>query len=193
MIWQPVFLPRAFILSAFLMPLWWAAALEHMSLENRRLALAVLAITLGIGVVSYYTVSPDDSTRATRQDVAAFLTPVWDDWQAGDVLYHANLTTAILGGYYTQGLPYRLWPHAGDLNQSLTETTKAAMGFEFAEPHELAGFSRAWLIWQTNPMSTLPEQEATMAFLAAHPHQLVGTLYDNPLGRVALYTVSLED
>lgn len=193
LLWQPVFLPRAFICSAFLLPLWWAAALDELRPANRRLALAVLALTLGVGVVSYYTVPPDGNSRAARQDVAAFLAPVREGWREGDVIYHANLTTAILNGYYAQGLEYRLWPHAGDLNQSLTEQTKAAMGFRIAAPHELNDFARAWLIWQTNPMSTLPEQVATMAFLDAHPHQLVGTLYDNPLGRVALYAVSLRN
>jgi hypothetical protein len=188
LLWQPVFLPRAFILSAFLLAIWWAAALESLSQPNRRLAGGLLAAVLLIGVVSYYAASPDGVSQAARQDVAAFMQPIHDDWQDGDVIYHTNITTAIMGGYYSQGLDYRLWPHASDLNQGLTEQTKAAMGFDMATPDELDA-NRVWLIWQTNPMSTMPEQEATMAFLEQYPHRLAGTLYDNPLGRVALYEV----
>ncbi len=188
LLWQPIFLPRAFILTTFLLAIWWGSALESLSQANRRIAGGLLAAVLFIGVVSYYTAVLDENGQAARQDVAAFLQPVHENWQPGDMIYHTNITTAILGGYYSQGLDYRLWPHASDLNQALTEQTKAAMGFQMAEPDELDA-DRVWLIWQTNPMSTLPEQAATMAFLEQSPHRLVGTLYDNPLGRVALYEV----
>ncbi len=59
-------------------------------------------------------------------------------------------------GYYLDDLPYAMRPHTSDLNQSLTEETKAAMGFTIKAWEDLPA-GRVWLVYGINAMSRADE------------------------------------
>ncbi len=102
-LWRPVYLPRAFIPSAFGVVILWGAALAALSKDNRRVAGLLVAAVMLAGLVSYYF-----PASSNRQDARAWLNEALADWQPGDVLYHTNITMAVLTHYYTPDLPYRL-------------------------------------------------------------------------------------
>jgi mannosyltransferase len=153
-LWRSIYLPRAFLPSALAMMPLWAAALCQVSKANRR-ALQIVAVPLlAVGLVGHYF------TTAGRYDERTFLQPVREGWQPGDVIYHTALHTSILYGYYLYGLPYELRPYVSDLNQTLTEQTKAAMQFDQLGWDDLVKtgqYRRVWLCTYTNPMSQADE------------------------------------
>lgn len=150
--WHTIYLPRALLPSALLLCLFWAWALHGFAPGNRRAAAAILIPALAVGMISHYTVGQ-------RSDMRSWTAHVRDNWQPGDVIYHTAVHTAILSRVYLPDLPYALRPAASDLNQSLTERTKAAMHIEQATLDDLLrrGYHRIWLMTYTTPMSRSDE------------------------------------
>jgi 4-amino-4-deoxy-L-arabinose transferase-like glycosyltransferase len=168
---RSIYLPRALLPSGVMVSLLWGYMLNHMSAPNRRIARWIVAPMLAIGLVSFYLPEND------RPDLREFLQVVNQSFQPGDVVYHTALHTAVLYNYYLGDLPYRIRPHASDLNQSLTEQTKAAMQFSNATFEDVAraGYHRVWLVVYTNPMSHRDEMEAVDAITTKYPHLLVNS------------------
>ncbi|MBE7513840.1 MAG: glycosyltransferase family 39 protein [Anaerolineales bacterium] len=186
-VWKPIYLSRGLLPSAVLIALVWAYALHHLSRGNRRVMGAILIPALIIGVISHYAVTGRDDWRSWVQ-------PVRTKWEMGDVIYNTAVHTTINLGYYLQGYPYRLRPHASDLNQSLTETTKVAMKFHQDDFDDLPaqGYRRAWLMFALNPMSRRDEKSEIARILTHYPNKRIavksGDYYE-----VAIYLVELNE
>lgn len=177
-VWRSVYLPRAFLPSALLLMLFWAYALLHLGRQNRRVFSAILLPMLVVGILSHYFGVP-------RFDWRAWLRPVHEDWQEGDVVYHPALSTAITFAYYLDGKPYLLRSYSSDLNQALTDATRTAFGFKEGTFEDAAAqHERVWLLFYTNPMSHADE----LSFLAwARQHATLVAHKSNTLSEVSIY------
>lgn len=187
-VWKPIYLARGLLPSAVLISLIWAYALMHLARGNRKVMASILTPALLIGMIAHYAPS------AGRDDWRSWVQPVRQDWEMGDVIYNTAVHTTINLGYYLQGYPYRVRPHASDLNQSLTETTKAAMKFREDDFDDLPsqGYRRAWLMFALNPMSRRDEKSEIARILARYPNERIavksGDYYE-----VAIYLVELNE
>jgi len=101
------------------------------------------------------------------------------------VLFHMNLSSYILYGYYLPDLPAAyLWPQANDLSQSLTDETKSALGIRQSEIWDIPANQpgRIWLIWVDNPHISQAEVAAARVALAwGRNPSLVETIRDDEL------------
>lgn len=187
-VWRSVYLPRALLPSTMLIPLVWGWMLTHMSLPNRRAAQMVLVPVLVAGAVAHYV------PFGGRTNYESWLAPVNAQWRPGDVAYHTAIHTAITMTYYLPGKPYVLRPLVSDLNQTLSEPTKAAMGFPQAQFDDLAamGYRRAWLLIYTNPMSSADEHAEIARILRRYPVQLVAR-DGNDYAEMLIYLVPLQN
>jgi mannosyltransferase len=186
-VWRPIWLPRGLLPSSALMMLAWAYVLTNLPKPVQKVAQLMAGVAIVVGVVAhYYPTIP-------RANWRAWASPVRDNFRAGDVIYHTALHTRIALGYYTQGLPYALRPHASDLNQSLTEKTKRAIGFRESGFDALANlYQRAWLLVYLNPMSHADEMLAIHGILWRYPHQLISER-KNQYALIAIYLITLQD
>ncbi len=150
-VWRPVYLARALLPAVSALMLIWAYALIHLSQEARSLARVLVGASMLLGIAGYYTVG-------ARDPISEWADHIKEEWQEGDVIYHTSITSTLLMGHYLQGLPYAMRPHVSDLNQSLSEETKAAMGFEISTWEALIqSHRRVWLVYGTNYLSRADE------------------------------------
>jgi hypothetical protein len=73
-----------------------------------------------------------------------------DNWQSGDVIYHATGTTALTYGYYLQGYP----AYTVDIDQSDSLTSQEAgrvFGLSYAGVPQLREYNRIWIVWAHHP------------------------------------------
>jgi len=176
--WKPIYLHRTLIGAAPFLYLLVAHGLAQLSPRRLTLAGGTLAVLAIIGLGRYYW-CPND----IRPGDASYTGVIREQRQAGDVLFHMNLSSYILYGYYLPDLPAYLWPQANDLSQSLTNETKSAMGIHQAEIWDIpTNASRIWLIWVDNPHISQAEVRAAGAALAwGRSPRLVETIRDDEL------------
>lgn len=153
-LWRSIYLQRAFLPSALGLMLLWAYPMRHLSRPNRAVMNAITVPTMMIALLFHY--SP---ANGARQDFKAWSEPIRKQWQSGDVIYHAAIDSTILTTYYLPDkpyYPYYLLPHVTDLNQSLTDETKEAMGLKQLPFNELKnlGYKRAWFIATETPLTS---------------------------------------
>jgi mannosyltransferase len=171
LVWRNVYLHRALLPSTVCLTLLWAYGLTHLSKPNRRIAQAVVVPALAIGLIAHYF------PQHGREDINAWLHRyIARNWQAGDVVYHVALDSAILSNYYLASYPYRLMPEASDLSQSLSAETKAAIGFQESRFDDLAaqGFRRAWVVETDTPMLSAVEIREFARIKAKYPYETYG-------------------
>jgi mannosyltransferase len=185
-IWKPIWLPRGMLPSSALLMMVWAYALTNLPKPVQKVAQVLTAFAVIVGVVAHYR------PVAGRDDWRAWVAPVRKNFATGDVIYHTALHTAITLRYYTQEFEYAMRPHASDLNQTLTEETKRAIGFSQADFDDLAGvYERAWLLIYLNPMSRADETSAIQSILSRYQHKLI-TERKNEYALSAIYLVYLQ-
>ncbi|MCC7207071.1 MAG: glycosyltransferase family 39 protein [Anaerolineae bacterium] len=186
-LWRPLFLPRALLPSAMLIPLLWAHWLARSSRPNRRAMLAVLVPAVAAGVVAhFFPVFPRENLR----DRAAFVAQAA---QPGEIVYFTGLHTAISLGYYLPDLPLYVHPDAADLDQTLTERTQAVMGFRRAPLDALARQWRgAWLIVNLTPRTGPAESDAVAAIVARYGPD-VAAHWDLSDGALTVYHIRLGE
>ena len=100
---------------------------------------------------------------------------------------------AISVHYYTADLPYALLPESTDLNQSLSDETKRAMGMNEVPFNDLAtqGYKRAWLISSINPLVSQTELDEFDRITHQYPSQLKETS-GNDYVSSSIYLVTLK-
>ncbi len=158
-LWRPIYLYRALLPSLPFLALLVAAALVGLGKRYRRPILAVL-----IPLVALCLVWQSKEGVSEVNVIAA-------QYQEGDMIYHANLSSYILLSYYlpeSDGYQHIVWPDAGDLSQALSLETQRAMGIHRAEAAEALrqDGSRLWVVWIENPTTTVEERAALEAALA---------------------------
>jgi 4-amino-4-deoxy-L-arabinose transferase-like glycosyltransferase len=179
-----VYLARAFLPSIVaLIPLW-AYALEKVNHPNRVMLKLAIIPALAVGVAAQYY--PFEG----KQNTAALMAPVREQWQEGDVLYFSQISPAIQAVYYAPGRLYALEPDAGDLNQMLTDEGKAAMGFRLESWLSVTQhYKRAWVVLLNNGMTTIRTQQLR-DWIVAHG-ELAASYGRDQVGLVELWRVTL--
>lgn len=124
LVWNPVFLSRAFLGSVAALTIAWAWLLNHVSLGDRRAALAVFVPALLIAIGGHYF-----DPRRSRDDMGALLA---QGCAGADVIYNTSVHVHIITSYYSP-LPQVLWPDANDTNQTLPKSAKLAAGWKVGE------------------------------------------------------------
>jgi hypothetical protein len=186
--WRSIYVNRAFLPSAFALCLLWACPLTAMKFDNRRIAWAVAAPIIGIGVVAHFFPAPNSG----RFDVRSWIAPIRAAWQPGDVIWYVANDSAVLAGYYLSDLPWRIFPYSSDLSQSLTDETKQAMGFRPTVFEDLSheGFKRAWILVAENPMTSAAQIEEIERIRALYRPKVIET-FDNTISNQALWLIEL--
>jgi 4-amino-4-deoxy-L-arabinose transferase-like glycosyltransferase len=187
--WRSIYMPRALLPSALLLILFWAYALTHLSLPNRRIAQLILIPALLAGTLSHYW----PAGQSGRFDMRTWVAPALAQWRSGDVAYFTSAPFAITVRYYLDK-PYQVRPYTADLNQSFNEDCKTAMQLEQGSFDDLPrqGFRRAWLFVSLNPLSSQAEHDDIARILRAYPQTLVKR-QPATNAEVAIYLVSLSE
>lgn len=185
-LWRAVYLPRAMLPGAFILMIFWAYALIHMSRPNRIAALVCLLPMLALGVIAHYF------PATGRFDARGWTASMTDRWQSEDIIYCLSIDGYITSGYYDHGAASAIMPQATDLSQSLSVESKTAMGFKQWEFDSLAGrgFRRAWLFASETSLSSRAELDELHRILANYPKQLIRS-YDDGHMKIWIYLIDL--
>lgn len=112
-VWRPVYLDRALLSSALLV----GVPLAHGVVQRWGLRVMLPLILFGSGIGMYST-----QTRTPfREHVAEC---------KGDSIYVTSTAVAFLANYYRAERPVYVWRHANDLNQTLPDAAKDALGWQ---------------------------------------------------------------
>jgi 4-amino-4-deoxy-L-arabinose transferase-like glycosyltransferase len=174
-VWRSVYVNRAMLPATLALCLVWAYPLNHLSKPNKRIARAVAVPMLAIALLFHYY-----PAQGGRFPVATFAAPIREGWQAGDVVYHLAIDSYVLTHYYLPDLPCAMFPYSSDLNQSLTEQTKIAMGFNQVPFDNLAdqGYQRAWLISVDSPLTARAQLDELARVEANYSWELIEARHD---------------
>lgn len=167
LVWKSVYVFRPVIVGSMTLTLVWAYLLNHLSLPNRRIAQAVLWPALVAGLLCGYTMT-------LREDLSAWIQPIRDQWQPGDLVFHTDSTTWINYGWYLQGLPQAVYPAPGTL-MTVTDRAKAAILMQQAKLTDLVPgvYHRFWLLYSPNPYTTQREVDEVASIKALYPLTLI--------------------
>lgn len=188
LIWRPVYLSRAILPAMLCLPIVWAYMFYRLKRANQWAVLIVAAPALAISLLSYYLPDPN----VARYDPRPALAAIDSQMSRQDVVYYVEAESAVVFQYYNDRLPYRLMPEQGDLAQSLSDASKAAMGLQSAPFETLKGmgFKRAWLIASRNPLSSSTEIEEIARIKATHNYSVV-RVDTRPDASIYIYLVDL--
>lgn len=187
LLWQPIYLFRAFIgASAPLALLIGWAVTER---TQARLTLWAAAMVLPLLLLALVNRGPALAT-ATGENSRA-LEVVTAGWQDGDIVYHGNVGS--LSGFLITApdyMPNYLMPVQPGSVGVLTAQTRAALAFcegpltpdyirvECGGRLEFHQWKRAWLVWGASQTISGVEDAAVAALLAAYPNVQVLDIAD---------------
>jgi hypothetical protein len=165
--WKSVYVFRPVVPASMALCLIWAYMLQHLSLPNRRVAQAVLWPALIAGLLCGYTMT-------LREDLAAWVAPIREQFRPGDFIYHTDSTTWINYGWYLQGLPQSVYPAPGS-TVTVSDSAKVAMQMQQARLDQLdpAVYKRFWLIYSPNPYTRQSEVDEITQIKATYMMTLI--------------------
>ena len=168
--WNPILLPRGLVPAAVPLCILLAWALFDGVSQQRRLLVTLLVVpTLAAAAVLYYVNVVEQKGDSL---VLAYV-----DWKPGDVVYHINDASMMLGHIYAPAawpqyeLPSDEWSDVGEIS----DTARAAMGFQIAPLDELT-WHRAWVIYAASAMTAAAEDQAVAQLLSQYVYE---TIYDH--------------
>lgn len=182
-IWKPFILFRGFAPSV---PALWLLAgwafTHQLSPRRTLLALALLVPVMALALHGYYARIADNkgaAMYAAAAEVAA-------NWQAGDVLIHANEGTLVDSwGSAVKGYPAYVLPQCSPTVGGLSAATQKAMGIQTLP--EGAGWRRAWFVWSWPPTVKQCNVDDAQAFIAAHTVTRIIPLRNDALVQANVY------
>jgi hypothetical protein len=171
--------------------LWAAAYLKLNKSQRWAAALAVLPM-IGMSNASYYL-----NSEATRYSLRPSASEISQQWQAGDAIYHMNLSSYVVYDYYLPSAKYPTYviEESGSMTQSLSDSTKLAMGIAGHERNfdalAQAGYRRAWLFYDDSPLTSNTEQAEANRILKSYPILSQNHLISDGLDTVTVYLLDL--
>src|SRR3972149_1280520 len=151
--WRNIYLPRAILPSALLVPVFWASAGRNAPVLNSR-QLAGLLNGVLIFCAFWFAAPPG---RTGRIDMRVWFAPIGEGWQQGAIIYHGNEANQMLALYYLPDKPSVARPNEGSF-MSLPEGVKESFGLVSENFHDVAaGACRVWLVFSGMPTSTAGE------------------------------------
>jgi hypothetical protein len=157
-LWHNVYLERALLSSISVLCIVWARALVLGERGNRRVAYIALIPVLLVALVCFYRTDyqrPDVGQKIARACAGA------------DVVYNTSVAAEFLSMAYTPETPV-IWPLANDLNQTLPDSAKAALGWTEATWHELPKGTICLVDVQT-PMARGDERDYVESIIRDNP------------------------
>ncbi len=148
-VWRNIYLPRALLPSALMIPLFWAAAIRNAPPFAQMATRAVIVGSL-TACLFWFATPPLNG----RIDMKAWFAPLNEEWKDGDILYFGNEAVDVLADYYA---PHRglSRPRFGDF-MSMPNELKINMGID-AAPLEFLSNCRIWAVLSIMPTSTAGE------------------------------------
>lgn len=178
--WRPIYLSRFFVVTTPFLAILLSVGLSKLETPTRSAILAGLVPMLLLGVL--WQGKGTESYTNLIAEIREHLEP-------GDVVWHGNLASYIQLSYYLPEARHVCHPTVGDLEQSLTLETQAALGIGRREAHEL-DVDRYLVIWAENPLTTVDEVEALgRALDLGQARKLLEWHEDNPLVHPSLWEV----
>lgn len=156
-VWRNVYLDRALLPSMTGLIIAWAFFLAHTRPAIRLLTIAVLIPALLFALLGHY------DPLNTRLNIRQLLQR---GCQGTDVAYVTTLPAGFLASYYLGSIV--VWPQANDLNQSLPQSSKDALGWTVARFDELSG--RICLVEAVNALNSRQERSYVASVLRRYPH-----------------------
>lgn len=99
--------------------------------------------------------------------------------KAGDTCYHMSPTSIILARRYVPQCHHIMWPHASNLEQHLTDATKAAMLIDMAFVEDIRTTTgNLWLWWGEGPNTTEAERAEVARIKRLYPPVQTAKLFD---------------
>jgi hypothetical protein len=181
-LWRPVYLERVFVAALPMLAILAASALRRMHPEHCAPILVVL-----VPVVFVCLLFQSKGTEGH----AAFARQIVEQYEHGDVIYHANLASYIQLSYYLPEAEHVCWPDAGDLEQALTVETQEAMGVRRADAAEVEA-DRLLVVWVENPLTTAAEVQALEAALELGTAKQLLTWEESELVKAGVWEVRHE-
>ncbi len=183
-LWRPVYLNRLFVPSGAALLAVWGAGLARFRKSARWAVLAALVPLVLASAGQMYT--------GEREPASRYIDMISDQAQPGDAVYHMNLASWVVYGYYLPDLPHYVWPQDTTLRVSLSSQTKNAMGV-VSKPPDQTGAARLWLLWPESPYTAAAEYDAASTLVARHPSKELIRMDENPLASFSIWLVELED
>jgi hypothetical protein len=179
-VWHPVYLDRAFLPCAMLLTIPWAYLLTRINVGDRRAAWVIIVPALAIAVFTYYT------NLDKFYDYGALIT---QGCQGADSLFETTVAGHIIASYYSP-MPKVVWTGANDLNQTLTDDAKQALGWQQGELQDMHG-TVCVLDWHTGYNS--PDADAYLtAALRLYAPLRSSKLLENDLFWLNAYVVRVS-
>jgi uncharacterized membrane protein len=149
-VWKPILLFRGLIPSAPFMYLLMGWAFTRIRRSYQVYALALVAPVLLTGVWAGYVHNPKGKT-----EYKGVVSQVREQWQPGDVVYHAASSTMVGWEVYAPDLPQFKAPACDtwEARGGLSTTTQRALGIRELPFSELAGYKRVWLVMAEGPLT----------------------------------------
>jgi len=150
-IWQPVLISRVMAPAAPFLYLWTA---ETVTRSTHRVKLFAI---VGIPTLLLISLAPLWGP-AGRAPLDEQMIDLYDMYQPGDRLYHANVGSYVVWHYYRPDIPQYLWPQDTNLDATLSSSTRTAMDMnEIDFSNIVCAAPRWWLIQFDNPTTTPSE------------------------------------
>jgi hypothetical protein len=179
LVWHPVYLDRAFLVSGLLLTVPCGLFLSEVNKGDRLTALVIIVPALLIGVLSYYDASK-------FYDYAPLIAK---GCQGADSIFETKVAGRILSAYYSP-LPQVLWSQANDETQTLTDDAKQALGWQIGDISSLRGHTVCVLDWYT--VHNRPDADAyTTQLLQDYPPVSQSRLVDEEFFHLYAYVVKV--
>jgi len=189
-IYKPVMLDRALLPSGAFVAMLWGLAIDKLA-PRFRLPLAAVGLPVLLVAVVFYYIDPNGHRPKDNQ-----MTDIIEEqWRPGDAIYHVQLDSLIGSDYYLAGKPAYLLPQKGDLAQSLSDPTRAAMGITDRQvwPQQLKaeGYKRLWVPALTSIVTSQFELDFQADLINAYPVLAHWTIAVQKLETLDLYLLRL--
>lgn len=186
-LWRPVILERALLPSGACLMILWSCAIPKMSKRSKIQLASIAAPILVFSLAGFFIIN--------RDDFALIADEIANRVEPGGVVYHTSIPSMIFLTRYMPGYEHYVLPNVGDLNQSLSEQTKAAMGLKQREVsvQDLArnGIQTIWLIRTLTPASSQDRLQDVEKILALYRPAESIRLVDTRFGKLDLVKVDL--
>lgn len=186
-LWKPVILERALLPSGALLGVLWTIAIARMTRKQKIVTLAVAGPVAVLLLVSFVLID--------RTDFTAIAKDITDHAGSEDAIYHTSIPSAIFLGRYLEGDNYII-PNVGDLNQSLSDQTKEAMGLKQLERpvsdlFEM-GYKRLILLRTLTPATNADRWQETLTII--NTYKVIDHWYavDQQFGRFDIFILDLQ-
>jgi hypothetical protein len=180
LVWRNILLFRGLSPSVPLLLLALAVAVDRLTL-NRRLYLAVIVAPVWVSsLIGFYLWNTEH-----KSSWEVYVPQVLAQWQAGDVIIHADEGSMMVSHQFSAGLPEYMLPHCGRIEGGLSDSTISAMGMQMLA-HDTA-WTRAWFFAGLSPTNPACEDERVASMLEMYPHRLVWDLRTDKYVNAKIY------